>query len=109
MSYALQELLQQGAAMQLESIEAFMYGLQRVAALHGWDFPDYYTSPTSRDARDQMRAGLKRVREGQLQLRDARDLFRDAVILDGITEDLEEELRRMVKLINEMLNHRVIP
>ena len=109
LSYALQELLQQGAAMQIESIEAFMYGLQRVAALHGWDFPDYYTSPTSRDARDQMRAGLKRVREGQLQLRDARDLFRDAVILDGITEDLEEELRRMVKLINEMLNHRVIP
>ena len=61
-----------------------------LAADHGWDFPSYYTSPSSRDARDQMRAGLRKMREGQESIRDARDLFREAVIQDGITPDLEE-------------------
>jgi hypothetical protein len=80
-----------------------------VAALHGWDFPHHYTSPASRDARTQMRAGIKRVRDGQNRLREARDLFREAAIQDGITEDLEAELRRLVKSVNEMLNSRVVP
>lgn len=109
LSVALQELLQQGASMELESVEDFVAGLHRVAALHGWDFPHHYTSPASRDARGQMRAGLRRLREGQNHLREARDLFREAAIQDGITEDLEEELRRLVKAVNEMLNNRVIP
>ena len=56
-----------------------------------------------------MRAGLKRVRKGQDALREARDLFREAAILDGITEDMEDELRRLVKAINETLNNRVVP
>jgi hypothetical protein len=109
LSVALQELLQQGAAMQIGAIDDFIAGLHRVAALHGWDFPHHYTSPASRDARTQMRAGIKRLREGQSHLREARDLFREAAIQDGITEDLEDELRRLVKAINDMLNQRVIP
>jgi hypothetical protein len=56
-----------------------------------------------------MRAGLTRLRRGQAELRDARDLFREAAIQDGITEDLEAELRRLVKSINDMLNNRIIP
>ena len=56
-----------------------------------------------------MRAGLRRLREGQENIREARDLFREALIQDGITPDMEAELRRMVKLINDMLSHRVIP
>lgn len=109
LSRALQDLLQSGAAMQIESIEQFISGLQRVASLHGWDFANLYTSPASRDARTQMRAGLARLRRGQAELREARDLFRDAAVQDGITEELEAELRRLVKAVNAMLNERVIP
>lgn len=109
LSHSIQELLQAGAAQQVESVDEFMSELQRAAALHGWDFPHHYTSPASRDARDQIRAGLKRLRDGETRIREARDLFREALILEGITADLEEELRRLVKLSNEMLNKRVIP
>lgn len=109
LSPALTELLQQGAAKQLTSADAFIDGLHAVASLHGWDFPGHYTSPISRDARTQMRAGITRMRKGQDFLREARDLFREAAIQDGITSDLEEELRRLVKSVNEMLNNRVIP
>lgn len=109
LSPALQALLNRGAAQQIETVEEFVAGLQSVASLHGWDFPDHYTSPASRDARAQMRAGLKSLRKGQDSLREARDLFREAAILDNITEDMEDELRRLVKSINETLNHRVMP
>ncbi len=109
LSEGLCELLQRGAAMQVANVEEFLNTLQRVAADHGWDFPDYYTSPASRDAREQMRAGLRRMREGQESIREARDLFREAVIQDGITPDLEDELRRLVVVINDMLSHRVVP
>ena len=109
LSKALQALLQKGAAMEIEQADDFIAGLQQVASLHGWDFPHYYTSPASRDARAQMRAGITRLRRGQNDLREARDLFREAAIQDGITEDLEAELRRIVKSVNDMLNNRVIP
>ena len=109
LSPALQELLQRGAAMEIDSIEDFQAGLREVASLHGWDFPHLYTSPASRDARDQMRAGLRRLRIAHASLREARDLFREAAVLDDITEDLEDELRRLAKAVNEMLNHRIIP
>jgi serine/threonine protein kinase len=109
LSVPLQELLQQGAAQEIDTIDDFILAWQRVSSLHGWDFPHYYTSPASRDARAQMRAGITRLRRGQAELREARDLFREAAIQDGITEDLEAELRRLVKLINSMLNERVIP
>ena len=109
LSRALQDLLQRGAAMQIETVDDFLHELHQVAAQHGWDFPQQYTSPASRDARAQMRAGLTRLRKGQADLREARDLFREAAIQDGITEDLEAELRRLVKAVNEMLNSRVIP
>jgi serine/threonine protein kinase len=109
LSGGIKELLQRGAAMEIEHIDDFLSSLQRVASLHGWDFPHSYTSPTSRDARAQMRAGIARLRRGQAELREARDLFREAAIQDGITEDLEAELRRLVKSVNDMLNNRVIP
>ena len=103
------DLLQRGAAQHIETAQQFLNGLQRVAAQHGWDFADYYASPASREARQQMQAGLQSLRQGQENIRAARDLFREAVIQDGISPDLEEELRRMVVLINAMLTHRVIP
>jgi serine/threonine protein kinase len=109
LSPALQRLLQKGAAQHIPALDVFIEELQQVAALHGRDFPNYYTSPASRTGRDKMRRGLKMLREGEDQLRQARDLFREAAVQDGITEDLEDELRRLVKGVTELLNHRVIP
>ena len=109
LSEAIKSLLQAGAAMELGTIDAFIEGLQEAGAALGWDFPNHYTSPSSRDARTQMRAGISRLRSGQENLREARALFREAAIQEGITPDLEKELRRMVKTVNEMLNQRVIP
>ncbi|PJF24926.1 MAG: hypothetical protein CUN53_15385, partial [Phototrophicales bacterium] len=71
--------------------------------------PGQYTNPHNRAARAHLRAGLSKLRKGQDALREARDLFREAAIQDGITDDLDAELRRLVKAVNEMLNTRVIP
>jgi hypothetical protein len=109
LSVALQEFLERGAKMQIERVEDYLAQVYEVASLHGWDFAEAYTSPASREARDHMRAGIRKLREGQDHIREARDLFRDAAILDNITEDLEDELRRLVKSVNDMLNKRVIP
>ncbi len=109
LSDGIKALLQQGAAMQHATVDDYFRALYDAGAELGWDFPSHYTSPSSRDARTQMRAGLTRLRKGQEHLREARDLFREAAIQEGITEDLEAELRRLVKSVNEMLNNRVIP
>ena len=109
LSDGIAELLQRGASESIETVQEFINGLQRVATQHGWQFPDYYTSAASSEARIQLRAGLQRLRQGQENVREARDLFRDALIEDGISRDLEDELRRLVVALNEMLNHRVAP
>ncbi len=109
LSPALCDLLQRGAGGEIASMDAFLVDLREVAQLHGWDFPDSATAPDCRIARDHLRQGLRKLREGQDAIRTARDLFRDAAILDGITQDLENELRRLAKATNEMLNQRVIP
>ncbi len=109
LSEGIKNLLQKGAAVQIANADEFLEELAEAASVHGWDFPGHYTSPASRDARDQMRAALSRLRKGQENLREARDLFREAAIQEGITEDLEAELRRLVKSVNDMLNQRVIP
>jgi serine/threonine protein kinase len=109
LSPALQELLQQGARQEIPNVRAFVGGLERVAARHGWDLPGLHTIPALRQAREQMRAGLAQLRVGQDALRTARECLLEAVILDDINEDLEAELRRLLAQINEALNHRVIP
>lgn len=109
LSPALRDLLQRGAGGEIESMDEFIADLREVAELHGWDFPGSEITAECRVARDQLRQGLRKLREGQDAIRSARDLFRDAAILDGITQDLENELRRLVKAANELLNGRVIP
>ena len=109
LSEGITELLQRGAGEHIETAKEFVNSLQRAATQHGWQFPDYYTSSASGEARVQMRAGLQRLREGHENIREARDLFREALIQDGISRDLEDELRRLVVVLNEMLNHRVVP
>lgn len=109
LSRAMQDLLQRGARQEIATVEDFAAQLQEVAALHGRDFPGTQTTPASREARDNLRKGLSLLRDGESAIREARDLFRDSLIIDGITEDLEDELRRLVKAVNEVVNNRVIP
>jgi serine/threonine protein kinase len=109
LSPVLKDLLNAGAAMQIATVEDFISQLQAVCHQHGWDFPNKSAEPASRRARDHMRDGLRRLREGEMKIREARDLFREAATLDDISDDLEAELRRLVKAINDMLNQRVIP
>lgn len=109
LSDAVAALLQRGASQQIATVQDFIASLQSVGALHGRDFPTAFSNPASRQARDQVVRGLRNLREGETKIREARDLFREALILDGLTEDLEDELRRLVKQVNEMLNHRAIP
>ncbi|GAB5492315.1 MAG: hypothetical protein Phog2KO_25300 [Phototrophicaceae bacterium] len=108
-SQAMQSLLQRGARQEIATVQDFVSQLQAVAALHGRDFQVTDTTADSRQARDNLRKGLSLLREGEASIREARDLFRDSLILDGITEDLEDELRRLVKAVNEVINNRVIP
>jgi serine/threonine protein kinase len=109
LSTTLQELLQRGARQELNTIQDFLNGLEHVAGRHGWDFPGAPTVPALREAREQIRAGLQTLRQGQDALRIARERLVDAAILDDINEDMEAELRRLLAQINDALNHRVIP
>jgi len=109
LSPGLQELLQQGARQSLPDARAFIAGLERVAARHGWHFPGMHTSPALQQAREQIRAGLDQIREGQEAMRVARECLLEAMILDEINEELEAELRRLLSQINTALHYRVIP
>lgn len=109
LSMALQELLQEGARQEIPTVRAFISELEKVAAKLGWAFTGLHTVTGLREARDHMRAGLVKLREGQDALRAARESLLEAVILDDINEDMEAELRRLLAQINEALNHRVIP
>lgn len=109
LSAGIKTVLQHGAEMGFDRIDGFLDALFEAAARLGWDSPSHYTGPASRDARARLRTGLTRLRAGQENLREARDLFREAAIEEGITEDLEAELHRLVKAVNDMLNQRVIP
>ena len=109
LSPAIQALLQRGANQEIATVDDFIVQLQAVGALHGRDFSDVHTAPANRQARDHMKHGLTLLREGEQAIREARDLFRDALVQEGITEDLESELMRLVKAVNDVLNERVIP
>lgn len=107
LSYALQDLLQRGARRHVTSIDQFILGLNDIAVSFGWNPPP--SRAVRADARTQLREGLAKLREGHDNLKTARDLIREAAILDDIGDDLEAELKRLLTKINEMLNARVIP
>ena len=109
LSEPLQSMLNKGASQQIPTSEEFLIRLQEIAALHGRDFPNQRSNPATRQARDFVLKGLERLRSGEGQIREARDLFREALILDSISPDIEKELRRLVQEVNTMLNGRVIP
>lgn len=109
LSQPVQDVLQRGAAQQIPNADEFLRAMQHAAARNGWDFPGFYTEPVNREARTSLQTGLSRLRVGEAHIREARDLFRDAAVLDGINADLEAELRRLVKAVNDLLAYRVIP
>jgi serine/threonine protein kinase len=107
LSAGLQRLLQQGARRQITTIDQFASALSTVAAAFGWD--SALVNPVLVEARTQVRVALERLRQGQDAIREAREILREAAIMDDIGVDLEAELRRLLGKINEMLNCRVIP
>ncbi|MCE2489068.1 MAG: hypothetical protein J4G17_03725 [Anaerolineae bacterium] len=109
LSPGIRSLLQRGAAHELATVDQFLEAVQEAGAALGRDFPEAYASVASRDARDRLCQGLSELRSGQEQLRAAREHFREAAILEGISEEMELELRRLVKSVSDMLNRRVIP
>jgi len=109
LSASLKDVLQKGARQELPNVRAFLAGLERTAVRHGWEPRGLVTTPALRQAREQMRSGLTRLRQSQEALRLAREDLLEATILDDLSEDLEAELRRLLTQINDALNHRVIP
>lgn len=105
LSNAVINLLESGARQQVGSADEFLSKVERAAMRFGWDG----SSPVLTDARDQMREALVKLRYAEDLVRESRELFLSAATLDGINEDMEGELRRMLKGINEFLNMRVIP
>lgn len=109
LSRSLRDLMQKGAARGFASIEAFIDDLQGVASRFGWTFPHRPADDPLVQARAQMRQGLERLRSGQEAIREARELLREAAITEAINEDIEQEVRRLLGAINDMLARRVIP
>ncbi len=109
LSTAVQRLLQQGARRQLATIEQFASGLSTASAAFGWESASMPVAHALIEARAQVRTALARLRQGQNSIREAREMLREAAIMDDIDDDLEAELRRLLGKINEMLNCRVIP
>lgn len=103
------ELLERGARQDYPSAEAFLQHVETVAAEFGWEFRFQTTPPSLSSARDFIRQGLEKLRNSTDLAREARDFFEEAAIIDGINDDMERELRRLMKAINEYLNARVIP
>jgi serine/threonine protein kinase len=109
LSVPLQDIMQKGATRGFSSIEEFQGDLETVARRFGWSFPHRPAEDPLVKARAQTRHGLVKLRTGQDSLREARDLLREAAITDNINDDTEQELRRLLSAINEMLARRVIP
>ncbi|MCI0712923.1 MAG: hypothetical protein L0154_22400 [Chloroflexi bacterium] len=103
------QLLEGGAKEQYSTAYEFLKKLERAAHRFGWQTPTLTPVPMLVEARDKMRSGLTKLRMAEDLIRDARESFLSAAIMDGINEDMEEELRRLMKEVSDFLNERVIP
>ncbi|PJF44979.1 MAG: hypothetical protein CUN55_01170 [Phototrophicales bacterium] len=103
------DLLERGAHQDFANAEEFLQTVEQAAVHFGWVFRFQVTHPALIQAREYVRNGLSKLRESAELAREARDLLTDAAILEGINEDMELELRRLMKAINDYLNMRVIP
>lgn len=102
-------LLQKGARQDYRHVDTFLADLRDAAVSFGWIPMEQTADGTLRKAHQHMVDGLLKLRQGTDLVRDARELFLEAVILEDINEDLENELRRLLKDVNDFLNARAIP
>lgn len=109
LSRALKTLLDSGAQKKITTATAFLGEIQRIAVRFGWSFPGQNSPAALSQARDQTQVGLAKLRESQEAARFAREYLIEAATLDGINEEMEDELRRLIGLIGEFLNQRPIP
>lgn len=109
LSPLIRELLERGARQDFNTALDFLSHAEQVASHFGWEFRFQVANPALSHAREYIRQGLGKLRESSDLAREARDLLMDAAIVDGINEDMERELRRLMKSINDYLNARVIP
>lgn len=109
LSPALMDLLEVGAKKQLATATTLLAELQRIAVRFGWSFAGQTGSPALVQAREYLRQGLEKLRDSQEAARLAREYLLEAAILEGINEDMEDELRRLMGQINHYLSHRPIP
>lgn len=103
------ELLERGARQEFDTAAAFLQHAEQVATHFGWEFRFQVTDTVLSDARVKVQQGLEKLRASSDLAREARELLMEAAIMDGINEDTDQELRRLLKAINDYLNARVIP
>ena len=109
LSKQIQSLLSAGAQKKILNATAFLGELQRAAIRYGWSFSGQNSAPPLAQAREQVRSGLAKLRESQEAARLAREYLLEAATIDGINEETEDELRRLLTQIGDFLNNRVIP
>lgn len=103
------DLLERGARQELNSAQELLQRVENIATHFGWEFRYQNTSQVLSKAREHVRAGLEKLRTSADLAREARELLLEAATLDGINEDSENEIRRLMKGINDYLNARTIP
>lgn len=109
LSRAIQAVLHSGARQELTSTHEFQTQLQRAAQRFGWETPDQQADPALQAARVRLREGLAKLRLAEDLTREAQELFLNAATLDGLNEDMDNELRRLMRGITAFINNRVIP
>lgn len=103
------DLLERGARQEIATATEFLTQVEAIATHFGWEFRYQPTEPVLQLARQHIRHGLENLRASAELAREARELLMEAAILEDINEDIEGELRRLMKGINDFLNTRVIP
>lgn len=109
LSRQIQGLLSAGAQKKILNATAFLGELQRAAVRYGWSFPGQASAVPLQQAREHLKAGLAKLRESQESARLAREHLLEAATIEGINEETEDELRRLLTQIGDFLNNRVIP
>lgn len=109
LSPAIIELLNDGARQEIATAYEFIQRLEEAGKAFGWQYKRDTLNPTLRKARQHVREALSKLRMGEALIRESRESLLEAAILEDINEDLEEELRRLLKSVNDFLNSRPIP
>jgi serine/threonine protein kinase len=105
LSSTITSFLESGAQQKITSAEDFLTRLEKVSVRFGW----HNSSPVLQQARAKTREGLMKLRQAEELARESREALLSSATMEGINEDMEAELRRLMQGIAEFLNARVIP